>query len=350
MQPKRSVVRRITVLLLLLMVLVVGSFFLSSYIISKSSAYTEVVNLSGKIRGEVQRYAKLYFAGEREKLPLLAEEIELYLERLKVEVEALRLPFWDFDKSLRPAEVENCWENLRKLTSLEPDPKLRRLILKISEDCWFKADEVTDLYQELAARNLKILEFAYYLLLFLILSLNLFLVYASHRGQIKKLEFRAYYDSLTGVLNRGAVLEIFQLFSKERYMYPMSVVLFDIDDFKKINDTYGHAVGDEVLRKVAEEVKRHLRRSDIFARWGGEEFLVLLPETDLEGAKAVAEKIRQTLKSLRIPSLKGREITASFGVTEIREGETLHEAIIRADRALYEAKRSGKDRVVVAEA
>ena len=106
-------------------------------------------------------------------------------------------------------------------------------------------------------------------------------------------------------------------------------------------------MGDKVLKVVTEIVKRQLRKSDIFARWGGEEFTLLLPHTDLEGSKKVAEKIRRVLESLHIPELKGRKITASFGVTEAKREEPLEEVFTRADKALYRAKQEGKNRVEV---
>jgi diguanylate cyclase (GGDEF)-like protein len=122
-----------------------------------------------------------------------------------------------------------------------------------------------------------------------------------------------------------------------------------LDNFKKINDFYGHAVGDEVLKKVAEKVRKHLRKTDLFVRWGGEEFAVILPYTDLKGAAKVAEKLRKAIEDLKFdqPYLK---VTASFGVTELKPGENLVEALGRADKALYAAKRKGKNRIEVYQA
>ena len=127
------------------------------------------------------------------------------------------------------------------------------------------------------------------------------------------------------------------------------MIIFDLDHFKQINDTFGHNVGDKVLKEVARIVRKNLRNTDIFARWGGEEFIILLPNTDLKGAKSVAEKLRRAIERLYIPELKGRKITASFGVTQVYNDELLAEAIHRADTALYKAKNEGRNQVKVFE-
>jgi diguanylate cyclase (GGDEF)-like protein len=158
------------------------------------------------------------------------------------------------------------------------------------------------------------------------------------------LEYSATYDNLTRLFNRHSFIKIFDRVLNQPIK--KSLIYFDIDHFKQINDTFGHDVGDLVLKKVARVVRKTLRRDDVVARWGGEEFVVLLPNTDKKAATVVAEKLRKAIKELEIPQLKGRKVTASFGVTEIKKGDTLDSAIKRADEALYEAKRSGRDRVV----
>ncbi len=123
--------------------------------------------------------------------------------------------------------------------------------------------------------------------------------------------------------------------------------MFDLDHFKRINNTYGHNAGDEVLKTVAGIVKNNIRVTDIFARVGGEEFTVLAPAIGLEGAKVVAEKLRKSIES-RIFETVGT-ITASFGVAEFNRDEKSEVLIKRTDNALYEAKKHGRNRVVIAE-
>ncbi len=158
-------------------------------------------------------------------------------------------------------------------------------------------------------------------------------------------ESLAKVDSLTGVLSRAAFEEVMarEIERVKRYGSKLSLVMFDLDNFKEINDTYGHLFGDKVLRRVAEVVKENLRKTDVVGRWGGEEFVVLLPGTDGEEARAVAEKLRKKLEALGMGN-KVR-ITASFGVAELKDGDDPLRLILKADKALYTAKRRGKNRV-----
>ena len=129
----------------------------------------------------------------------------------------------------------------------------------------------------------------------------------------------------------------------------LAVGLIDIDNFKKLNDSLGHAVGDEALKALAASVKQSLRPSDHVARFGGEEFVVLLPGTARDDAQALLARLQRRL-SASLFMHEGREVFVTFsaGVTAFRTGETLDAALERADRALYEAKRTGKNRTCVA--
>jgi diguanylate cyclase (GGDEF)-like protein len=160
-------------------------------------------------------------------------------------------------------------------------------------------------------------------------------------------ERQALVDGLTGLANRRAASDALhaEVARAERLETPLSVVLADLDEFKEVNDVHGHAVGDEVLRVVAEVLRETLRESDVAGRWGGEEFLLLLPGADEEGAAQLAERVRVALAARSIPSVPGLRVTASFGVAEYA-GETNPEQLLEAaDGALYRAKRAGKDRV-----
>jgi diguanylate cyclase (GGDEF)-like protein len=160
-------------------------------------------------------------------------------------------------------------------------------------------------------------------------------------------ERQALVDGLTGLANRRAASDALhaEAARAERLETQLSVVLADLDEFKEVNDLHGHAVGDEVLRVVAEVLRETLCGSDVAGRWGGEEFLLLLPGADEEGAAQLAERVRVALAARSIPSVPGLRVTASFGVAEYA-GETNPEQLLEAaDGALYRAKRAGKDRV-----
>ena len=155
-------------------------------------------------------------------------------------------------------------------------------------------------------------------------------------------------DELTGIFNRRHLLERLED-EKNRASRGgtlFSVIMLDIDHFKKVNDTYGHLRGDQVLRAVAKNINSILRKTDYCGRYGGEEFLVVLTQTDAEGAKLCAERIRKRIERQEIPELgPDFKLTASLGLTEYRIREVLEDVIGRADEALYRAKKRGRNRV-----
>jgi len=160
------------------------------------------------------------------------------------------------------------------------------------------------------------------------------------------LELLAVTDELTGLFNRHYFYKKIaeEAARSDRYNEPLSMIILDLDNFKRVNDTWGHLVGDEVLKETAEIVGRITRKSDILARLGGEEFVILMPETGIHGALRVAEKIRETLDE-NIHPIVGR-YTASFGVAERSKEEPFASCLQRADEALYRAKKGGRNRVV----
>lgn len=161
------------------------------------------------------------------------------------------------------------------------------------------------------------------------------------------LEYQATHDKLTGLYNRNRFDEIYskEIKRAKRYSNVLSIILFDIDDFKKINDNYGHQVGDEVLKEIANITLNSVREQDITVRWGGEEFLVLLPQTNLAGAIIAANKIRATIEMQGLTT-HSLIVTASFGVTQLLEDDNEASFISRSDKFLYEAKKTGKNKVV----
>ncbi|HGX93042.1 MAG TPA: GGDEF domain-containing protein [Candidatus Tenderia sp.] len=165
----------------------------------------------------------------------------------------------------------------------------------------------------------------------------------------KRLEIErtnALTDPLTGAPNRLAYDQrIAQEFARwQRHQNPLSLVLMDIDHFKQINDTFGHKAGDRALKAIVQALRQHVRASDFMARIGGEEFVLLLPETDLEGASLVAEKLRRGIESCEF-AYKGKPvpITISGGIAQFAAGDTAEAVYVRADEGLYRAKRQGRN-------
>lgn len=151
-------------------------------------------------------------------------------------------------------------------------------------------------------------------------------------------------DQLTGLCNRRRLDQALadELRRAERYGKTFAGIMFDVDRFKQINDDHGHQVGDSVLIRVASSVRRVCRESDILGRWGGDEFMILMPESDGEAALLVAAKIGA---ELAVPEERIPAHTCSFGVTDYRPGDTSESFLIRADAALYAAKKTGRNRV-----
>jgi diguanylate cyclase (GGDEF)-like protein len=175
---------------------------------------------------------------------------------------------------------------------------------------------------------------------------------AKLRKNEKRYRSLASVDSLTRLYNRRHFFDVAEIeFERAfRYQHPLSLMMIDLDHFKKINDCYGHLIGDEMLKFVATICKNNLRKMDIIGRYGGEEFIVLLPGTKQDDAFILAERIVHTIANSRLSSIKGSiQITASIGVsTKMKECKQLDTLVEMADRALYSAKQLGRNQVVMA--
>ena len=174
---------------------------------------------------------------------------------------------------------------------------------------------------------------------------------AALRDELAKVRVEAHTDPLTGLANRkGFEAKLRALETSEDYTeHAHCLLIGDIDKFKSVNDSYGHVFGDKILKIVAKVFSNLIKGKDLAARFGGEEFIILLPETPLRGAQVVAESIRRSIEKGRVFNPKTGEevqrVTISLGVTELVHGEAIEQAIARADEALYRAKGGGRNRV-----
>lgn len=166
---------------------------------------------------------------------------------------------------------------------------------------------------------------------------------------IEELEKQAITDPLTSLFNRRKFNETlaYEIERNQRYKAGLCLIMCDIDHFKKINDKFGHATGDEVLKAFCKKVAANIREVDIFARWGGEEFMILMPNSTIDNALCVAEKLRKTIENTRIKNAES--MTVSFGVTHFNLGDTPESFVNRADQAMYKAKQQGRNTVVLSE-
>ncbi len=166
----------------------------------------------------------------------------------------------------------------------------------------------------------------------------------------KQLEYLAEYDQLTNINNRRAFIQKinFMFLLNRRNNHKICIAFIDIDNFKNINDKYGHTIGDKVLIIVSSIMKNSIRSSDLIARWGGEEFIIALINSDIEDSKKIINNIREKLlNDLELKALLAEELTISTGLTSLKNDEGLDEIINRADNGMYKAKNSGKDTIVV---
>ena len=180
--------------------------------------------------------------------------------------------------------------------------------------------------------------------------LNAFLIEKSNAQTFlkqHKLEHMATTDKLTGLYNRSKIESIIndEMDRAMRYKRTVSVIVVDIDHFKSVNDSYGHHVGDHVLKEFSLILKNGIRKVDDVGRWGGEEFIIILPETNINEAEKVAEQIRIKVESYLFSVIKQK--TGSFGVSEYIYGDSVQSIIIRADKALYKAKENGRNQTQI---
>lgn len=165
----------------------------------------------------------------------------------------------------------------------------------------------------------------------------------SREEELTRVSETGHLTQISNRLKFSSILAV-EMEKSRRYGYALSLLMFDIDHFKKVNDTYGHDVGDIVLVETVNEVKQLIRESDLFARWGGEEFIILLPHTDLPEAARLGERIRAAIEKKHYRD--AGHITCSFGAVTRRDSETEDNFTKRVDEALYAAKQSGRNRVV----
>jgi len=161
-----------------------------------------------------------------------------------------------------------------------------------------------------------------------------------------KLEGMAITDKLTGILNRRKFLEIIneEIQKCNRYRMPLALLMLDIDHFKEVNDQYGHAIGDQVLVELVNEVSRNLRLTDSFFRWGGEEFIIVMTECDFQMAYGLSEKIRKCIETHNFENVD--QVTISIGVVAYEQGESIEAVMMRLDKNVYKAKNNGRNQVV----
>lgn len=304
-----------------------------------------IINLSGVVRGSMQRAVKLALLGADPAEAVARADTLLSDFRQAHPGYAMREAGQEYLGRLEL--LERGWAELKAdlgRWGRDPRPGDRQRVLDLSESLWNLANEVVSLAQDASQRKLTRLRYAYVFAGLELLGM-LAVVWLVVTMVRSRLEPQATRDPLTGLSNRRVYDEILPhlVASAHRYETSLSLICFDLDHFKGVNDSLGHAAGDEVLRRVARTVHEQLRSSDVLCRVGGEEFSLVCPHTDADQAARLAEKTGQAVR--RTPMGPAGNLTISLGVATLRPHEGHETLQARADVLLYAAKRAGRDRL-----
>jgi len=329
-----------------LMILFITVTVILAVLISRDMAeYSRMINISGRIRGGTQRLVKLELSGVPDD-SLWEETGRLFGE---MQAGSLRLHFHPAGSGFNGMfleELQNRWEELRSLAD-----EHRRgmcsggLLLEASEHFWDLSNRFVAEVERKSLYNVVV----FYILSSLMVLIILILVgiFAATKFFIRdRMEYQAEHDQLTGLYNRHYFEGVFarELAIARRTGRGFGLLMLDIDHFKKINDTFGHDRGDQVLKKTTALIRGACRASDLVSRFGGEEFLILAVEESLESTILFAEKLRRLVEEGI--TVGDQAVTVSAGAVFCTGVRSRDELIKEADRALYQAKEGGRNRVV----
>ncbi len=317
---------------------------------NKLIAEVELINHAGIVRGSIQRLSKLSLSECNNNCKRIQLATDKTIQKISyvMQEEGMQSRY-DSNYLEELSLLINEWNNLKGLIlaySEKPSAVLYQNIIASSEQCWQIANTTVLLAQLSVQNKIASTSFTYFLIMALNL-LNAFIVITLLITNVRnKLEHDVVHDPLTGVFNRNAYENfLFQEIQRgNRYNRVFSLLLFDIDDLKVINDTRGHKVGDNLICNITDMVKSSLRKSDEIFRIGGDEFAVILPETDRYHAKQLSLKILNDLNSL---SDKSNINTVSIGIADNNQISERHDLFEIADQALYMAKKNGKNQVEI---
>jgi diguanylate cyclase (GGDEF)-like protein len=307
---------------------------------------TIITDLFSQLRVNIEK------AGSMELLDANADAVIVHVnglfENLESTLDHISPLSQNQNTALQLDELRGTWRRLRDTLgkyNLRKSDSLHAQIIDLTESCEVLIDNLFSGTQGAMDQQEQILLTT----MLIFIGINLFLVGLIAlivNWYIKgKLEYMATYDQLTVLFNRYAYRDILEkeIAQAIRNRSRLTLILFDIDHFKHINDTHGHDTGDQVLKFVARTVNACIRKSDYLFRIGGEEFAIIAANTSMEHAVVLAEKIRQTIEELKYRD--DCPVTLSFGVAELRNGEGVDELFRKADAAQYKAKNSGRNRV-----
>lgn len=341
MLKKKSVI--LMIITFCTLVIISSSLLYNIYLAKVVEVYPSVVNNLGVIRGSIQRLIQLETNGTKN------DDLIYRVDDIFFQFNNKHIEMYNNNENLR-SEVNalySAWYGL-KLDVYEyrndPSPENKEALMAKSQDVWLKSNSTVYMSQIISENTIKNNR-----ILFFMSAVNILIVILTIIT-IKKyvhdnLEYAASHDALTGLYNRGYFYDnlIKRVERAQRTDSPLSLIIFDIDHFKKVNDTYGHDVGDYVLKELAATVSKIVRKNDVLARVGGEEFALLLEGCSFTKSLDIAEAIRRTIDAHLFD--KVGHVTISLGVTELAREDNIDTIYKRADQSLYTAKNNGRNRV-----
>ena len=342
MNKKSSTLLIISVVLLIFLI---GTSTSILNIIKTIEKDAETINGTGIIRGSVQRLVML----ETNQIPSddLIDIIDKKVEKYRNIIYSAKNKGDRLCNSY--SSMASAWLDLKEVIyhyRENPSSENKGYLIEVSEKMWIHTNDTvleTQLLSEYKVNNFRRL-LPLFAVDFLLIILLILIIKRFVRDQ---LEIAVNHDPLTKVYNRHFYYESLkrEIVRAQRYGKAFVLIIFDIDHFKKVNDTYGHDIGDLVLKELSRLCGEHIRRIDVLARIGGEEFSVLAPETDISSGVLLAEKLLNIVNDHEFEKVK--HITISLGVAQYVAGDKLDDIFKRADIALYKAKNNGRNRVEI---
>ena len=329
----------ILLLSILLFISISVNYFILYKEVSKNSCdNAKLINSLGQIRGSIQRYVKLKMNEDNKSLEV-ANYINKKLKEvndIKNKINLTRNEKETFEKKY--IKLKNNWKNIINASNSN--------LLSLSEKSWKISDDITTYAQIITQKNIEEIRKSIKYLTFMVLILLILIIISIYLYVKKGLEKEKITDPLTKLYNRRYFEEIIKFFANnyKRHKQPFSIAFIDIDNFKQINDKFGHQKGDEVLKKVSQIIIDNIRNTDFAFRYGGEEIVILFNNTTLNNACKKVNNIKDLIsKKIILPNKK--PITFSAGVKEYN-GEDIYKFIQKADELVYKAKEKGKNIVI----
>ncbi len=335
---RRSNLILITVFFTIIVIMFSTVSFL--YVVRDIQKLTNFINSSGSIRGGIQRVTKLYLLNQD--ISESVNNIDETIVVLEDFVNQKHGVFNDQDRS-NLSKLINAWIAYKDILNSNQKDQ----ILSNSENIWKLSNGVVNTIETKTHNHIAIQYLFLFLMFAVVCILGLVIIFIRKVVQ-ENIEKKASHDQLTNLLNRNYLHQIYSSklsdsISKSSFL---AVLLCDIDHFKYVNDTFGHDIGDSVLKGLAEILVKNTRDNDAIFRYGGEEFLILVSFTEIPQLIQYAERLRSSVENTEIIEHK---ITISIGVSLIDDKQDLKQHILRADAALYKAKQAGRNRVIVNE-